>query len=101
FLPSFPTRRSSDLALYRGLKFTLVSPPGLEMPEHVLEQASRHGHVIEQTSQLEEGLSGADVIYATRVQKERFAAEELEGYRPQFQVNRNMIDAFCKDDVSI
>lgn len=89
------------LALYRGLKFTLVSPPGLEMPAHVLEQASRHGHVIEQTHRLDEGLPGADVIYATRVQKERFAAEELEGYRPQFQVNREMIDAFCKHDVII
>src|SRR5690606_11378716 len=53
------------LALYRDLKFTLVSPKGLEMPEYILQQAGRNGHVIEQTNSLEEGLRGADVIYAT------------------------------------
>lgn len=89
------------LALYKGLKFTLVSPPGLEMPAHILEQAATHGHVIEQTHSLEEGLPGADVIYATRVQKERFASEELEGYRPAFQVDKAMIDAFCDESVIV
>ncbi|MGB6155274.1 MAG: aspartate carbamoyltransferase, partial [Castellaniella sp.] len=46
------------LALYRGLKFTLVSPPGLEMPDYLLEKASRNGHVIEQTHDLASGLKG-------------------------------------------
>ena len=89
------------LALYRGLKFTLVSPPGLEMPEHVLEQTGAHGHVITQTHSLQEGLPGADVIYATRVQKERFEAQELEGFKPQFQIDRAMINEFCDDDVIV
>ncbi|OWT53410.1 aspartate carbamoyltransferase [Candidimonas nitroreducens] len=89
------------LALYRGLKFTLISPRGLEMPEYILQQAGRHGHVIEQTNSLEQGLPGADVIYATRVQKERFAAEELEGYTPDFQVNKAIIDKCCGPDVIV
>jgi aspartate carbamoyltransferase catalytic subunit len=89
------------LALYRGLKFTLISPPGLEMPDYILEQTGKHGHVIEQTTSLESGLGGADVIYATRVQKERFAAEELEGYTPDFQVNRAIIDKHCGPDVIV
>lgn len=89
------------LALYRGLKFTLISPRGLEMPEYLLEKVSTRGHVIEQTNSLEEGLPGADVIYATRVQKERFAAEELEGYSPDFQVNKAIIDKCCGPDVIV
>ncbi|HEY9572623.1 MAG TPA: aspartate carbamoyltransferase [Pusillimonas sp.] len=89
------------LALYRGLKFTLISPRGLEMPEYLLDAVSTRGHVIEQTNSLEEGLPGADVIYATRVQKERFAAEELEGYRPDFQVNKAIIDKCCGPDVIV
>ncbi|HWK70062.1 aspartate carbamoyltransferase [Pollutimonas sp. M17] len=89
------------LALYRGLKFTLISPRGLEMPEYLLEQVGTRGHVIEQTNSLEEGLPGADVIYATRVQKERFAAEELEGYSPDFQVNKAIIDKCCGPDVIV
>lgn len=89
------------LALYRGLKFTLISPPGLEMPDYILEQTSKHGHVIEQSTSLETGLQNADVIYATRVQKERFAAEELEGYTPDFQVNKALIDKYCGPDVIV
>jgi aspartate carbamoyltransferase catalytic subunit len=89
------------LAMYRGLKFTLIAPRGLEMPDYLLDQASRHGHVIEQTGSLEEGLVGADVIYATRVQKERFASEELEGYTPDFQVNKAIIDKCCGPDAII
>lgn len=89
------------LALYRDLKFTLVSPPGLEMPTHIIEQAAKYGHVITETHSLDEGLPGADVIYTTRVQKERFAAEELEGFAPSFQVNKAIIDAHCDSDVIV
>lgn len=89
------------LSLYRGLKFTLISPVGLEMPEHIAHQASKHGHVIEQTHSLEEGVVGADVVYATRVQKERFAAEELEGISLDFQVNKSIIDRCGKPDVIV
>ncbi len=60
---------------------------------YIVEQASRNGNVIEQKTSLADGLAGADVIYATRVQKERFANEENEGYTPDFQINRAIIDA--------
>ena len=89
------------LALYKGVKFSLVSPRGLEMPSYIIEQASRNGNVIEQKSSLGEGLAGADVIYATRVQKERFANEENEGYTPDFQINRAIIDEYCGPDTIV
>src|SRR5690625_1060240 len=89
------------LALYRDLKFVLISPPGLEMPEHVLAQAAQGNHVIEQTNSLEAGLPGSDVIYTTRVQRERLAGTELEGYLPEFQVNKAVIDRYCDDGVIV
>ena len=89
------------LALYRDLKFTLVAPKGLEMPDYILEQAGKRGHVIEQTSSLAEGLAGADVVYATRVQKERFADEQLEGYTADFQVNKAIVDRYGRSDAII
>ena len=49
------------LSLYRGLKFTLVAPATLEMPGYLVELATNHGHVVEQTSSLQSGLRGADV----------------------------------------
>ncbi|OZI23560.1 aspartate carbamoyltransferase [Bordetella genomosp. 9] len=88
------------LALYRGVKFTLISPPGLEMPAYIVEQAAKHDNVIEQKQSLD-GLQGADVIYATRVQKERFADEAQEGYTPDFQINRAIIDTYCGPDTIV
>lgn len=86
------------LSLYRGLKFTLIAPPSLEMPSYLLDLVSRNGHVIEQTESLEKGLRGVDVVYATRIQKERFAGEEIEGYTPEFQICKALVDAVCKPD---
>lgn len=90
------------LALYRGLKFTLISPPGLEMPEETLQAMARHGgHVIKQTHSLEDGIKGADVIYATRVQKERIEGQNIQGYAPDFQISKGMIDRYCDRDTII
>jgi len=89
------------LALYRGIKFTLISPPTLELPSHIVEQISRNGHVIEQTHDLTAGLAGADVVYATRIQKERFKDESFEGYTPDFQINKALVDAVCGRDTLI
>lgn len=86
------------LSLYRGLKFTLIAPAGLELPAHLADRISRNGHVVVQTASLAEGLAGADVVYATRIQKERFEPkeqEQFEGYTPDFQIHQALIDAHC------
>ncbi|MEA3119904.1 MAG: aspartate carbamoyltransferase catalytic subunit [Paraburkholderia sp.] len=89
------------LALYRDIKFTLISPPTLEMPAYIADQIARNGHVVEQTHDLASGLRGADVVYATRIQKERFADESFEGYTPDFQINQAIVDTACGRDTLI
>jgi aspartate carbamoyltransferase catalytic subunit len=89
------------LALYRGLKLTLIAPTALEMPSYIIEQISRNGHVIEQTESLTEGLQGADVVYATRIQKERFVNESFEGYKPDFQINQALVETVCGPDTLV
>jgi len=89
------------LALYRGLKFTFISPGSLEMPASILDQITRGDHVVEQTSDLHAGLKGVDVVYATRIQKERFADESIEGYTPDFQINQALVDSVCGPDTLI
>jgi aspartate carbamoyltransferase catalytic subunit len=87
---------SKLLALYRNLKFTFISPTTLALPEHLLHHLARNGHQIEQTQDLAHGLKGADVVYATRIQKERFAEQEMvEGYCANLQVNQVMVNAVC------
>jgi len=89
------------LALYRDMKFTLISPPSLEMPAYIIERVAAAGHVIEQSHALDEALKSVDVIYATRIQKERFADESFEGYTPDFQVNQNLLNTLCRPDVIV
>ena len=92
---------SKLLALYKGIKLTLISPPGLEMPSYVAERLAKNDHVIEQTHDLNKGLAGADVVYATRIQKERFKDESFEGYTPEFQINKATLDAACGPDTLV
>jgi aspartate carbamoyltransferase catalytic subunit len=89
------------LALYRGLKFTLVAPESLEMPAEIVEAVAEAGHAIELSSSPAQGLAGADVVYATRIQKERFTGESMEGYGPGFEINRALVDAVCKPDTVV
>jgi aspartate carbamoyltransferase catalytic subunit len=88
------------LALYKGVRFTLIAPPGLEMPAAILDRVSRHGNGVEVRDSLQ-GLADADVVYATRIQKERFAEESIEGYGAAFEIDRALVDRVCRPDVVV
>lgn len=89
------------LSLYRGLKITLISPRSLEMPTEIVDLAARGGHVVEQSNSLRSGVAGADVLYATRIQKERFAGESIDGYDQSFEVDRSVVEATGKPDTVV
>lgn len=89
------------LALYRGLRFTLVSPASLQMPTAIIDRVSRQGHRVEVVHALGEQLRGADVVYATRIQKERLTGEAIEAEAPALQINLVAVQAWCKPDVVI
>jgi len=59
------------LGLYKDVKFTLISPKELTMPEKVTSFFKEKNIEYTETEELEDGLD-ADVIYMTRVQEERF-----------------------------
>ncbi len=90
------------LSLYKNLTFNLVSPGFLGMPEKLVDLATNRGHKVIQTENLEQGISSADLVYATRVQKERFAELETEyAYTDEFRINAEMINRVCKKDMII
>lgn len=60
------------LGLYKDVSFTLVSPKELTMPQKVTDFFVEKGLKYEEVEEIEEGLH-ANVVYMTRVQKERFA----------------------------
>ncbi len=59
------------LSLY-GANITLVSPPQLKMPDQIKGDLKAMGARVSETENLEEVLDSVDVLYMTRIQKERF-----------------------------
>lgn len=53
-------------------KLSFVAPPTLQMPEEMVETVSKMGAKPEQVNHVEDIIDTADVIYVTRIQKERF-----------------------------
>jgi aspartate carbamoyltransferase catalytic subunit len=60
------------LGLYKDVKFTLISPKELTMPEKVTSFLQEKKIAFQETDDIANGV-GADIIYMTRVQQERFA----------------------------
>jgi aspartate carbamoyltransferase catalytic subunit len=66
------------ITLYPGNHLTFLSPPGLEMGEDIKELLKNKKVSFNETQNIEKALRPADVVYWTRVQKERFDAAELD-----------------------
>jgi aspartate carbamoyltransferase catalytic subunit len=65
------------LSLYPGNRMVFISPPELRVPEYLTRDLlSRDGVEYMETDKLEDVMGDLDVLYVTRVQKERFFNEE-------------------------
>jgi aspartate carbamoyltransferase catalytic subunit len=63
-------------ARYRGVRFALISPEELRVPEYVRKEVLRKtGTPFWETEDLSEAMPSLDVLYMTRVQRERFFNE--------------------------
>ena len=61
---------------YKGTKFVLISPEELQVPEYVIEKLDKAGIPWKHVERLEDAMPELDILYMTRVQKERFFNEE-------------------------
>ena len=67
----------SALSRYTGIKFVLVSPEELKLPSYVKNEVIKKNSIpYEQTTDLESVMPELDILYMTRVQRERFFNEE-------------------------
>lgn len=66
----------SALARYTGIRFVFISPEELKLPRYLIENTlEKNSLPYEETASLEEAMPQLDVLYMTRVQKERFFNE--------------------------
>ena len=64
------------LSRQTGIKFVFISPEELKMPDYLKENIlDRNGLPYEETTSLEDAMPQLDILYMTRVQKERFFNE--------------------------
>ncbi len=65
------------LIRYKNVKFVLISPEELRVPDYIREDVLRANNVeFEEVERLEDAMGRLDVLYMTRVQRERFFNEE-------------------------
>ena len=64
------------LTRYEGMRFIFISPDELRIPDYITEMLDEKNIPYEQVIRLEEKMPELDILYMTRVQKERFFNEE-------------------------
>jgi len=81
-----------------GARITFVSPPSLRVPENVRTELGRAGVEFEEVDGVDDVIGGLDVLYATRIQKERFPDEkEYEKVAGEYRVTPETLEAAHDD----
>lgn len=73
-------------------RFTFTAPEELEMPRKYLEMLSSMNIPYRETSRIEDGLDGCDILYMTRVQQERFSdMDEYNKVKDFYRLTASML----------
>ncbi|AMH94158.1 MAG: aspartate carbamoyltransferase [Methanomethylophilus sp.] len=84
-----------------GVKLTLVAPESLQMPEDIVDNLKAKGCIPKKTSILEDAIPEADILYVTRIQRERFPdPSEYQKVAGTYRID-NAILREAKDDLSV
>jgi len=82
-----------ELYKHYECKLVFVAPAKLGMPPEITARLREHGVEVEETTDLEAALAQADVLYMTRIQKERFEdPAEYERLKGSYVLTRDMVE---------
>ena len=82
------------LGKYDNIKMTFVSPPELKIGDDIKAYLKRHKVAFEEVQDIYAAMKEADVVYQTRIQKERFArVEDYERLKGSFVITRALADS--------
>lgn len=89
------------LSLYEGNEFVCISTENLGLPEYIKKEAEENGAKISYQSSLEEAIGELDILYMTRIQRERFSSpEEYERERTVYILNSEKL-SYAKKDLMV
>ena len=90
------------LVRYDNVKFVLISPEELRVPSYIREDVLERNHVAYQEEErLEDAIPDLDILYMTRVQKERFFNEEDYVRMKDFYILDKQKMELAKEDMYI
>jgi aspartate carbamoyltransferase catalytic subunit len=82
-----------DIYKHFDTKLVFVAPEQLAMPREIVEKLRAQGKTVVETTSLEDAIKDADILYMTRIQKERFAdVAEYERLKGSYILTREMIE---------
>lgn len=85
------------LGKFKKIHIIFVSPQGLRVGNDIKEYLERHKTHYEETEDLEPVIGRIDVLYQTRIQKERFVTEaEYKKYKGCYQVDKVLVGKMKK-----
>ena len=85
------------LGKYRDIRIVFVSPENVKMRDDIKEYLDRHNVKWEESANLVEVAKKVDVVYQTRIQRERFSSvEEYEKTRGIYIINHEILDVLPK-----
>lgn len=76
-----------------GCEFAFVSPPSLAMPAYITEELDEAGCTYQILPSLEAAVEWADILYMTRVQRERFDEQEFSKIQGKFNLDASMLNS--------
>jgi aspartate carbamoyltransferase catalytic subunit len=87
------------LSRYKNNKFLLVSPNELRIPDYIKKEVLEKNNIeFVELEKLEDAMQEADILYMTRVQKERFFNEDdYVRLKDRYILNKEMMDLAKKD----
>ena len=90
------------LARYEGVNFIFISPEELKMPSYIKEEVLEANNIpYREVERLEDVMPDLDVLYMTRVQKERFFNEEDYVRLKDFYILNNQKKELAKEDMIV
>ncbi len=90
------------LARYEGVNFIFISPEELKMPSYIKEEVLEvNGIPYREVERIEDVMPELDVLYMTRVQRERFFNEEDYVRLKDFYILNNQKMELAKDDMIV
>ena len=89
------------MEMFEGMSFCLISPKELSLPEYLLEQMKEKGQEFVESESLIECIPELDILYMTRVQRERFLdAAEYRRLKDVYVLTKKMLEG-AKPDMLI